>query len=181
MASRIKRTKTEIENIQSMNHITIQCNTCSYIPINKGLYYISDQTVEDPFNMNDTVKSLVAHPDCACDAECFNNDVRGTCEILFDTDRCKKQFEERTGYIYTLTILKCDRRRKVVISYANWGFYSIWLNDVLLTSLPYSKNDEDATILYLEPGDNYLVTRLDIRRSTIGKSLRVNVYDYDYA
>ena len=167
--------------MQSMKHISIQCSTCSYVSINKGLYYISDQIVEDSFNMHDTVKSLVSQAKCVCDVEYFSNDVRGTGEILFDSDRCKKQIEERTGYIYTLTILKSDRQRKVVLSYANWGFYSIWMNDVLLTSLPYSSNDADATILYLEPGDNYLVTRLDIRRSTIGISLRMNVYDYDYA
>lgn len=174
-------TKMKNKKNQEVDVITIQCDAYPYTPINKGLYYISDQTVEEPFTMNDTVKSLVAHPDCTRDAECFDNDVRSTCEILFDSDRCKRKIEDRTGYIYTLTILKSDRRRKVVISYANWGFYSIWLNDVLLTSLPYSKNDEDATILHLEPGDNYLVTRLDIRRSTIGISLRINVYDYDYA
>lgn len=166
--------------MQAIDHITIQCDTGSYIPINKGMYYISNESDEDAFVMNNAIKSLVMQQDYF-NVGYFCNDVRDTCEIRFDMDGCRQHIDRGTGYIYIITILKCSCRRKVVISYANWGFYSIWLNNVLLTSLPYSKNDEDATILYLESGNNYLVTRLDVRKSTIGISLRINVYDYDYA
>ena len=169
--------------MQNKQKITIECTSGKYIPINKGMYYVSNHLYEDANQMHNTIRILTSYIELLPDIEYFNDNhsLHGIYNIMFDQKQCHQQIEKKYGYIYTLTILKSDIKRKVVISYANWGFYNIWLNNNLLTSLPYSKNNDDATILYLEPGDNYLITRLDIRRSTIGISLRVNMYDYEYA
>lgn len=99
--------------------------------------------------------------------------------IDFGTEECRKQLELGKGYIYTVSNIHSDGEQKSFIGYAGDGYYRIWLNNILLTDFPYTKNDEDGSIVQLRKGDNWLICELDIYKSSHYKKLKVNVYNYD--
>ena len=140
-----------------------------YLCIDKG-YYICSRDQIDVKNIVDTEDNDYF------DFSAPNHYWKG---IDYQTEKCRKYLSSSQGYIYTISTIVSDDDEKFLMCYAGDGYYRIWLNGVLLTDFPYTKNDEDGSIVKLEKGNNILICELDIKKSTFFKKLKVNLYRYE--